>query len=115
MSAVEKLYCGTMTVYEKTGKFNEDAKVTSFENKVVLTDEPCRISYSNVNITEEHDGASKKMQEIKLFCSPDIVIKEGSKIVVTQHGVTETYLRSGTPAVYNSHQEIKLKLFEGWA
>lgn len=114
-SAVEKLYCGTMTVFEKEEKFDEDTKITSFEDKAVLTDEPCRVSYSNIAITEEQDGANKKVQEIKLFCSPDIVVNEGSKIVVVQHGVTVEYQRSGTPAVYKSHQEIKLKLFEDWA
>lgn len=54
-------------------------------------------------------------QSVKLFISPDIVIKAGSKIIVTQHGRTTEYSNSGVPAVYPTHQEIMLTLFEGWA
>lgn len=53
---------------------------------------------------------AKTSQIIKLFMSPEIEIKPGAKITVTQAGVTETYECSGTPAVYETHQEIILKL-----
>lgn len=46
---------------------------------------------------------------------PDVVIKAGSKIIVTQHGRTTEYSNSGVPAVYPTHQEIMLTLFNGWA
>ena len=51
---------------------------------------------------------------MKLFISPDVLIKAGSKIIVTQHGRTTEYSNSGVPAVYPTHQEIMLTLFEGW-
>lgn len=51
----------------------------------------------------------------KLFISPDVAIKAGSKIIVTQHGRTTEYSNSGVPAVYPTHQEIMLTLFNGGA
>ena len=55
------------------------------------------------------------MQTTTLFISPDVVIEPGSKIVVTQNGKTVAYKQSGEPALYNTHQEIILELFERWA
>ena len=51
----------------------------------------------------------------KLFISPEVEIKPGSKIVVTQNGVTTEFSNSGKPAIYTNHQEIMLKLFEDYA
>ena len=55
------------------------------------------------------------VQTIKLFIAPEIDIKPGSKIDVTHLGVTTSYKRSGNPAVYHTHQEIMLELWENYA
>lgn len=55
------------------------------------------------------------MQSVTLYIDPSVDIPEGSKVTVTQNGVTRDYERGGTPAVYTTHQEIPLELFEGWA
>ena len=47
-----------------------------------------------------------------LFIRPDLTIKAGSVIEVTQHGITTKYRRSGTPTVYTNHQEVILTLYE---
>ena len=39
----------------------------------------------------------------------------GSKITVTQNGVTTDYASSGKPAVYETHQEVILELKEKWS
>ena len=52
---------------------------------------------------------------MKLFIAPDIEVKSGSKITVTQNGVTAEYSASGEAAVYESHKEIMLELWKGWA
>ena len=54
-------------------------------------------------------------QTIKLYIYPDINIKNGSKIIVTQNGKKQEYKNSGEPARYETHQEIMLELFKGWA
>ena len=54
------------------------------------------------------------VQTVKLLLPPDIVVLPGSKITVTQNKITEDYTSSGIPALYVTHQEIVLELFERW-
>ena len=56
-----------------------------------------------------------KIQSITLFIDRAVTVPEGSKITVTQNGVTGVYEKSGKPAIYSTHQEIPLELFKGWA
>lgn len=75
---------------------------------------PCRISYKDIATTDLQDGA-KIVQSTKLILDAGVKIPPGCKIVVTQNGVTETYTRSGLPAVYTNHQEVELTLFKEYA
>ena len=59
-------------------------------------------------------------QQVKLFLSPQIKVNAGSKLIVTQkydsrEDLVSEFSSSGVPAVYPSHQEISLELFERWA
>ena len=99
--AQEETYDGKCTVTEFQPIKDSRTKITSEKEVVVLEDEPCRLSYSNVSA--------------KLFLSPDTQIKSGSKIAVTQAGITRAYECSGVPAVYPTHQEIVLTLSERYA
>lgn len=56
-------------------------------------------------------AASPVAQKIRLFLSPEIKIRPGSKIVVRD----TVYAGTGIPAVYETHQEIMLTAFQGWA
>jgi hypothetical protein len=82
---------------------------------VTATDIPCHISYEAIKPTASVEAASQVVQSIKLFVDPAVVIPEGSKITVTQNGVTRDYEQSGTAAVYSKHKEIPVELFRGWA
>lgn len=113
--AVESLYTGKCTVYEYKEVTDTETFITDFEETEVLKDISCRLSYKSSTQSNESGAASALNQEIKLFISPEIKIKEGSKIEVTQNGVTESYKNSGVPAVYSGHQEIILELFKEWA
>ena len=110
--AQEKTYegCCTVTGYEKITDpkthITEEKDITAYEN------EPCRVSYSSAPATGSSQTADSLEQSIKLFISPDIVIKPGSKISVVQNGRTEAYKQSGKAAVYSTHQEINLDLYE---
>ncbi|MGO0854089.1 hypothetical protein ACTPDQ_21135, partial [Clostridioides difficile] len=66
------------------------------------------------NITSATDGkVAKLVQTIKLFISPNINIKAGSKLIITtQNNITKEYIRSGESAIYPNHQEIILELFK---
>lgn len=111
--AIEKTYKGICDVYEQqsvTVNHKTEKKVTK-----VLENVPCKLSYSTIVATTEKNGAAQKDFTTKLFLSPDITIKPGSKITVTQNGITTDFSNSGEPAHFTTHQEIELKLFERWA
>ena len=65
--------------------------------------------------TNQTDTAAQLVQTIKIFLAPEIRVQAGSKLTVTQNGVTTEYKSSGEPALYQTHQEIMLELFKGWA
>lgn len=112
--AVEKLYKGLCTVTEYQ-TYTKPNKATGYREVDVLTDQPCRLSFGTVPAAEQTGGGTTLQQTVKLFVAPDVIIKPGSKITVTQNGVTADYCRSGEPAVYATHQEITLELWRGWA
>lgn len=113
--ALEGTYGGKATVTEHRKVEDTDTKLVSHEDMVVLEGQPCRLSFSKVAGTEGDGRAVKTAQVAKLFISPDVCIKPGSRITVTQNGVTADYTYSGVPAVYSTHQEIVLELYGRWA
>ena len=112
--AVESMYDGlcTITEYQKIKKEN---KSTGFGEVITLENQPCRMSFKTVNPTSQTDTASVVTQSITVYLSPDILVKPGSKLTITQNGVTTEYMSSGKAAVYSTHQEVSLELFKGWS
>lgn len=113
--AQEQMYFGLMTVTEHKKVRDERSKLTTQREEVVLEDQPCRLSFVTLKSAQQTESAAGITQSIKLFLAPEITVKPGSKVTVTQDGVTADYKCSGVPAVYPSHQEIILELFERWA
>lgn len=70
---------------------------------------------SSVSAVDQTESAAKTAQVTKLFLSPDVQIKPGAKITVTQAGVTQNYKCGSVAAVYPTHQEIVLQLSERYA
>ena len=110
--AQEQLYDGVCTVTEHRKVKDEKTKLSGMEDVIVLEGQPCRISFSKVSQSIQGESSANISQSIKLFISPDVTIQPGSKITVTQNGVTTVYKSSGVPAVYATHQEIMLELYE---
>ena len=106
------LWTGKCTIYEFQDKTDPITYQTTQEEVPVLVDEPCRLSYNHEQATDIQSGAAVVSQSITLFIRPDLVIKPGSVIEITQNNVTERYKGSGQPAVYSNHQEIILQLYE---
>lgn len=106
------LWQGRATIYEYTDVIDPDTFQTTQQEVAVLNNEPCRLSYKQEQSTDIQNGAAVVSQSIKLFIRPDLVIKPGSVISITQHSVTQKYKGSGEPAVYCNHQEITLELYE---
>lgn len=112
--AIEKLYIGTCTITEHQ-KVKKENKSTGFADVVVLEKQPCRLSYKTITSTKQDEAAASLIQVAKVFLAPEIHVKPGSKLTITQNGVTTEYQNSGEPAVYSTHQEIILEQFKGWA
>ena len=113
--AMRQLWQGRCTVSVLENYKDEISHRTKQRSKVIFEDVPCRVSYKKVEVTAEVEHASRKVQTITLIIGSEYEIPEGSKITVTQSGVTEEYERSGAPAVYSSHQEVPLTLKKEWA
>ena len=112
--AIESLYDGKCTITEHQ-KITKENKSTGFQDVVVLENEPCRLSFKTVTNANQTDTGAAVMQTVKVFLAPEIKVKPGSKLTVTQNDVTTEYKSSGVPAFYSTHQEIVLELFEEWA
>lgn len=113
-AAIEMMYQGTCTVTEHQ-KVKKENKTTGFQDVIVLTNQPCKLSFSNITTTNQTETAALVAQTAKVLIAPEIQIKPGSKLTITQNGVTTEYENSGEPALFNTHQEISLVLFKGWA
>lgn len=113
--AMEDTYSGVLTVTERRKVRNEQTKLTSVEDVVVLLNQPCKLSFESVVPVQQSETAAAVSQTVKLFLAPDVMISPGSKLTVMQNGVTGDYTRSGVAAVYPTHQEIMLELFERWS
>ncbi len=113
--AIKSLWRGKCTVAVRKNETNEANGRTEEKEVDLFTNEPCRISFDTVQVTEPMHGAAQVKQNVTLFIDPAVSIPEGSKITVTQNGTTEVYEQSGKAAVYSAHKEIPLELFKGWA
>lgn len=113
--AVQSLWKGKATITVLDGVFNPANGRTEPVERVTASDLPCRISFATVKSTEPDEEAARVLQTVTLYIDPSVEIPEGSKITVTQNGVTGDYGRSGKAAVYTCHQEVPLELWEGWA
>lgn len=112
--AIESTYIGSLVVIEHQKVKDEVTKLTGYQDVAVIENQPCKLSFESLKTASQSDSAATVTQTTKLFVSPDIVIKAGSKLTVTQAGITTDYTCSGVPAVYLTHQEIILDLFEDW-
>ena len=113
--AVQGMWKGKATVTVLAGALNPANGRTEPQERILAADIRCRISHKSVVSTEPNEEAAQVAQSVVLYIDPSVDIPEGSKITVTQNGVTRDYERSGKPAVYSCHQEVPLELFKEWA
>ena len=113
--AIESQYDSACDIYEKKKIKNPDTKITTSKEIKVYQEQKCRVSFEDTFVAYNTDTETRVSVKIKLFISPDIIINPGSKIVVTKKGKVTIYKSSGIPAIYDTHQEILLKEFKGYA
>lgn len=109
------LWNGRCTIWEYENVIDPDTFQTSQREVIKVEGEPCRVSFTSEAVTNPSSGVAEMSQFTVLFIRPDLEIDSGSIIEVTQNGRTTKYRRSGTPAVYTNHQEIRLTLYEEYA
>ncbi|HBH0878279.1 TPA: hypothetical protein KR676_001979 [Clostridioides difficile] len=105
--AIEMLYRDKCTIVEYQSIKDPITKRTNNKEVVVLENQPCKLSYKNI-VSATEGKVAKLEQTIKLFISPNIEIKVGSKLIINN----KEYVRSGESAIYPNHQEIILELFK---
>lgn len=114
-AAIESTYSGECDVIEFIEEKDPKTKVTSHKEEIVFKKIPCRLSFSEKKAAVITETAAEISGGAKLFVSPEVKIKCGSKIVVRQDNMTREFSASGVPAVYPTHCEIMLELFEKWS
>lgn len=107
--AIESTYDGLCTVTEFQQVKDPVTKVTKQKQVVVLKDQPCALSQVTLASAHSSDTNNAIDYDAKLFISPDIKIKSGSRIRVVQDGMDYEFEETGEPFRYPTHQEIKLK------
>lgn len=110
---LKKLWIGKCTIKEYRTITNPVTHQSIQDLIPVLIDEPCRLSYRYEQSTNIQNGTAVVSQSITLFIRPDLTIKPGSVIEVTQHGRTTVFKGAGKPAVYTNHQELIMELADG--
>ena len=109
---IERMYRGTLTIHEWELVTDPTTHISSEVEKITVEDQPCLLSNTSTAPTTSTEGVPSVVKTTKIFVAPDISIREGSKLVVTQDGITNTYERSGIPSVYPTHQEVSVNVIE---
>lgn len=109
---ISSLWCATCEICELAEWQDPFTHITQFVEVPIAQDEPCRLSYDSPQTAQNTDTATFVDAPATLFIRPDLVVKEGSRVTVTQHGRIVKYKASGVPRVYAGHQEIKLTLWD---
>lgn len=110
--AVESRFIGACTVTKVENYKDIVTKVTKQREVIIYDNISCRAIFEDVKSSNDTGDFANTKQVIKLFVASDIVIPEGSKIVIKQEGRIIRSSMSGKPAFYNSHCEYSLDSFE---
>lgn len=111
---IESLYLDTCNVIEYQSIKDTETGITSKQEVVVYENIPCKLSFNRFPQTGE--GVVDSLSFLgTIFLSPDLVIKEGSKFVVSKGNKTYELSNSGVPRMGINHQEIQVGLFDRWA
>lgn len=111
--AIERLYDCTCDIYEYRQVVDEN-NISCQEEVLVYSNLPCRLSYATLFSSTQSRAVNYTKTSAKLFISPEVKISAGSKVKIYKNGMCIEFKNSGEPAIYNSHQEIKLDLLKNW-
>lgn len=105
-------FIGSATLYIREGVKDAVTKISSLQEKSTQNFK-CRLSFSK-SVSENDNGAVSTKKILTLFTPPDIIISEGSKIVVNQNNSDYELKSSSIPSVYSTHREYIVEQWEKW-
>ncbi|MEK3722307.1 ABC transporter ATP-binding protein [Paenibacillus sp. FSL H8-0034] len=108
-AAIEMTYEGLCTVTEFQTIKDPITKASRQRAIPVLLNQPCALSQTSLPSTGRTDAANEINYDAKLFIAPEVTIKAGSVIHVSQDGMVFEGEQTGKPFRYPTHQEIKMK------
>lgn len=104
-------YRGTCSVEIMMTVKDPETKKSEKTLKEVFSDLPCLLSHESKEVSESRELPNAN-QKIMLILDPDPILPAGSKITVTQDGITEVYKHSGVANRFPGHQEVELELWQ---
>ena len=107
--AIESLYIDTCDIIGLVSTVNPSNKRTEMKEEILYSNVPCRLSIKNVSPASDSDTASSATQITTVFIAPELDIQAGSKFLIRHYDREFKYESSGYPAIYSSHQEIRLQ------
>ncbi|KRU24012.1 hypothetical protein VT91_36610 [Clostridium sporogenes] len=108
--AIESLYDCTCNIY----KYEKYKDPVTKETKTGINPVPkyenqlCKVSKQSLSKNNQTDTVNKVLYEIKLFIDPEVEIKQGDEIEVTNAFDVKTKYKAGEGFPYYTHQEVIL-------
>ena len=116
--ALRRFWTDRCDIYVKDGAADGQTGRTVFSEQKLHGDIPCKLSYrlsfETVGAVRDVGDVTAAGQAVKLFLAPDILIPPGSRVVVKRGGQEMAFWRSGAPAVFDRHQEVRVERQERW-
>lgn len=114
-AAIEMTYEDTATVSRTTPQRGQNA-ISASDPSVIYSGIICALSYTGSVSSGQTDAQNNVDYDAVIFAGPDISILPGDKIVLKRFGRDDPSSQKdlnfsvvGRPAVYATHQEIKVK------
>lgn len=108
--AIERLYDCTCSI-KTYGKYKDPVTKetkTGINPVAKYENQSCKVSKQSLSKNTQTDTVNKVVYELKLFIAPELNIKQGDEIEVTnQFGIITKY-KAGEGFLYNTHQEVIL-------
>ena len=114
--AIESRYESTCSVYVYGDVFDEATKQTRRERKLLIENQPCRLSYQTQAfaslVSSQSEGVPSTYQSTKIFMAPELDIPENSEIEVNWQGRLLKFKRSSVPVIHTNHQEVMVEVLD---
>lgn len=109
--AIESLYDSTCNI-RAYGKYKDSITKetkTGINPVPKYEKQPCRVSKQSLSKNTQTDTINQVSYELKLFIAPEVEIKQGDEIEVTNKVLNIiTKYKAGEGFPYNTHQEVIL-------